>query len=62
MEDAATRDRRRESAGRRARPRVGPGKENFDVKAGRSRYVFIKEEGDWFYVAFPQKNHVNLAI
>ncbi len=25
---------------------VGPGKENFDVKAGRSRFVFIKEEGD----------------
>ncbi len=25
---------------------VDPGKENFDVKAGRSRFVFIKEEGD----------------
>ncbi len=25
---------------------VDPGKENFDVKAGRSSFVFIKEEGD----------------
>jgi hypothetical protein len=25
---------------------LGPGKENFDVKAGRSSFVFIKEEGD----------------
>jgi hypothetical protein len=28
------------------RAAVGPGKENFDVKAGRSSFVFIKEEGD----------------
>ena len=26
--------------------KLDPGKENFDVKAGRSRFVFIKEEGD----------------
>jgi hypothetical protein len=25
---------------------AGHGKKNFDVKAGRSRFVFIKEEGD----------------
>ena len=25
---------------------IDPGKVNFDVKAGRSSFVFIKEEGD----------------
>ena len=32
--------------GASVRLKIGPGKENFDVKAGRSSFVFIKEEGD----------------